>query len=313
MKTNLLIITAIFAAKVITVQAQVIPNNNFENWSIGVNAPPDGWIDNGSNHTGFYPVIQTNDKYFGNYAVKIESKITSTDTTEGMISTLRPNGKEGLGPAFPLTTRYNTLKGFYKFNPQNGDSAQIYVWISKTGFVNPQGWGNLLGVGLINLGASPTYAPFSAGYHGVSTNFYYFDNVVVPDSGYIYMAAYKQVDGTSYDLKPLGNSTLIIDAINYDSFLNGVNENMDITSNFALYPNVNKGAFDVFFETSKTDYTTITVYDLNGNEVKSLFKGNLNEGPHTLHYEVQELANGTYLFVVSTGGGYKAEKFTIIK
>lgn len=314
MKTTLLTsaILAIGTVFISPIAYGQIPNYNFETWSNGANSAPDGWEDHGSAHPGFYPAIQTNDKYLGSYAVRLENKITATDTTRGNINTIRPNGAEGFGPAFPIATRYNNLKGFYKYTPLNGDSALIMVYITKTGYVNPQypQWGILLAFGQKNMGATPTYSPFSVGYLDSLTNFYYFDNVVVPDSAYIDISAYKAF-GPSGPLKPLGNSILYVDALNFDSYLSGVNETMNITTGFCLYPNSNNGNFNVVFETSKTDYTTITIYDLEGRKVKDLFNGKLNAGLHSFQYDLRELNNGNYLYMVATAEGYKVEKLTI--
>lgn len=294
-----------------SVTAQVIPNYNFENWVNGANAAPSGWSDKGSNHTGFYPVKQTTDKYLGTYAVKIENKIDATDTTKGEVWTTRPGGSEGFGPAFPIATRYDNLKGFYKFTPLNGDSAQIFVFITKTGYVGP--WQNLLAFGQANLGAALTYTPFSVGYLDSLPNFYYNDNIIVPDSGFIDILAFKAIDGANHDIPPLGNSILIVDALNFNTYLTGMDENMDITSDFKLFPSMNDGTFIVNFKTSENEFTTIKIYDLNGREIVNLFSGVLNADDHEFHYNIPELVNGNYLYVVSSGKGYRAEKICVQK
>lgn len=311
MKTNLLFTAAFLVLFLYSVNAQVIPNFNFENWVNGPNAAPSGWSDKGSNHAGFYPVIQTTDKYLGTYAVKIENKVDATDTTKGEMWTTRPGGSEGFGPAFSVSTRYDNLKGFYKYTPLNGDSAQFIVFITKTGFVGP--WGNLLAWGQANLGTALTYTPFSVGYLDSLTNFYYNDNIIVPDSAYINLMAYKSIDGTNYDLGPLGNSILFVDALNFNTYLTGINKNMDITSDFKLFPSVNDGNFTVNFRTSESEYTTIKIYDLNGREIVNLFSGILNADSHEFSYNVPVLENGNYLFAISSGKGYRAEKICVQK
>ncbi len=288
-----------------------IPNHSFENWSNGANSAPDGWSDKGSNHAGFYPVIQTTDKYLGDFAVRLENKITTTDTTVGELRTTRPSDEGGFGPAFPVAMRYNNLKGFYKYTPLNGDSAQIIVFLTKTGFMGI--YEDLIAIGQKHLGEASTYSPLSVGYREASPNFYYLDNVVVPDSGYINISAFKMLGDSISDLPPLGNSILIIDALNFDSYLTGINEYMDITTNFILYPSVNNGIFNVNFETSENVFTTIKIYDLEGREIMNLRSGNLSMGNHEFHYSIPELNNGNYLYVVATGKGYKVEKFCIQK
>ncbi len=300
-----------FGISVFTLKAQVIPNFNFENWTNGANSAPDGWIDNGNNHLGFYPATQTTDKYFGLYAVRIESNVNATDTSKGNISTIRPNGLDGFGPSFPIASRYNNLKGFYKYASFNGDSAQMIVFLTKTGFIGP--WQNLLAFGQKNLGAAATFTPFSVGYMESSPNFFYNDNVLIPDSGFINLSAFKSIDGSAHDLRPLGNSILIVDALNFDTYFSGINESVDIAENFVLYPNINNGIFDIKFETSGIDYTTIKIYDMNAKEIMNLFSGNLNTGIHDIHYNIQDLENGNYLFVLASDKGYKATKFVIQK
>ncbi len=307
---NFTIVLIVLIGMITTVNAQ-IPNFNFETWTNGANSAPDGWSDHGSNHVGFYPVTQTADEYLGSYAVRIENFVDNNDTTEGNFFTTRPDDEEGFGPAFAISTRYNNLKGYYKYTPLNNDTAQIIVYITKTGFVGQ--WGDLLAWGQGNLPAALTYTPFSVGYLDSLDNFYYFCDVTVPDSGFIDIAAYKMFGTTPGELDPLGNSVLIIDALNFDTYLTGINEYMDITKDFTLYPNINNGIFDVNFETSESDYTTIKIYDMNGREIINSFSGNLNSGNHEFHYNLPELNNGNYLYVVATGKGYKSEKICIQK
>ncbi len=286
-----------------------IPNFSFENWTNGAYAPPDGWEDNGSNHPSFYPVTWTTNSYIGTYAVHIENKITATDTTDGDLSTTRPNNAGGFGPAFPIATRYDNLKGYYKYDPLNGDSAQIIVYITKTGYAGE--WGDLIAFGQKNMGIATTYTPFSVGYLGTSPNFMYLDSLEVPDSAYINIAAFKGLGDSVSDLRPLGNSVLVVDALNFDSYLVGINDHMAITTNFKLFPNANNGSFDVIFETSENEYTTIRIYDMLGREIKNLFSGQLSAGIHSFHYSMPELNIGNYIYVVASGKGYSSEKICI--
>ena len=45
----------------------------------------------------------------------------------------------------------------------------------------------------------------------------------------------------------------------------------------------------------------------------NLFSGTLNSGNHSFHYNIPELANGNYIYVVASGKGYRAEKMSIQK
>lgn len=309
MKMITIILTVLIVSTIKT-NAQ-IPNYNFENWSNGANSAPDDWESKGSNHTGFYPVTQTTDNYLGTYAVRMENKITDTDTTKGEISTIRPTTAGGFGPAFPISIRYNNLKGFYKYNPLNGDSAQVIVFITKTGFAGPLGY--MVAFGQNNLGVATTYTPFSVGYLNVSPNFLYLDSLEVPDSAFIFIAAYKMLCDSVSDLPPLGNSILYVDALNFDTYITGINEHMEITTNFKLFPTVINRTFNVSFQTLENDFITIKIYDMQGQEIMNLYNGNLSVGNHSFKYNVQELNNGNYIYVVASEKGYKAEKFIIQK
>lgn len=312
MKKTVLFTATLLLLSMYSVNAQVIPNSGFETWSNDSNAAPDGWEDRGSSITGFYPVTRSTDKYMGKYAARIENKVTATDTIIGILNSVRPNNNHGFGPAFPIATRYNNLKGFYKYVPLNGDSTQIIVYLTKTGFNNPYGFRNLLAFGLKNMGAAPTYTPFSVGYFDSLATVFYFDNSAVPDSGYLTIAAYKYI-GPTGGSRPLGNSVLYVDALNFDSYLVGINQSMDITSNFQLFPNANSGNFDVSFGTAGNEYTTIKIYNMEGKEMMNLFSGSLSSGNHTFHHSTQQLSNGNYLYIVASDKGYRTEKLVIQK
>lgn len=294
----------------IPVNAQVIPNFNFETWGNGANNAPDSWEDHGSKHPGFYPVTQSTDHCLGSYSAHIENNITATDTTPGTLESKGPNTLNGgWGPAFPVNTRYTTLKGFYKFTPQNGDSAVVIALLYKTGYINSQWPGNMLAIGWKNIGtATSVWTPFT------TMNFLYDNATVVPDSAYISLDAFQELSfytGVKYPVK--GNSAFYVDALNYDSYLTGVDKPLDITSNFKLFPNATSGNFDVHFKTSESDYVSIKIYDMDGKEILNLFSGSLSSGEHVFHYNMEELSNGNYLYVVASEKGYKAEKLCVQK
>lgn len=299
---TVLIVTAISA------NAQVIPNYNFENWSNGANSAPDGWTGlPGGYLSGFYEVTQSTDHFLGSYSVRLENKVTVTDTIAGRMITAIDNN-HAWKPAFPVNFRYSTLKGFYKFIPQNGDSAMVVAQLFKTGYANSYGYGSMLGGGVGMMGAASVFTPFS------SQAFSYDNGTVIPDSAFIALVAYKLFDPIlGISLMPKGNSVLYVDALNFDTYLTGISEPLDITSNFKLFPNVTDGNFDVRFETSENEYTTIKIYDMEGREIRNLFSGSLNSGNHEFHYSMQELNNGNYLYVVASGKGYRAEKLLIQK
>lgn len=306
MKRLLLIAKLMLLIAVLPSNAQVIPNYNFENWTNGTNAAPDSWRDHGSAHSGFYAVTQSAEHEFGAFSVRLENKIANGDTTFGVIETTSPGGGEGLGPCFSVSSAYTSLKGYYKYIPENGDSVQFLAPLFKTGYANPQGFGTILAIGAMNFGAAATFTPFSM-------PLTYFAQET-PDSAYILITAFKGIDLlTGGHLPALGNSVLYIDALNYDSYITGINDPTAIARNFSLYPTIGSGEFNLWLVTDKSDFTTIRVYDMEGREVKDLFAGTLSSGAHTFHYAINDLENSAYLLVVATGSGYRTERIYIAK
>jgi hypothetical protein len=305
-------IVVCFGLLAFSAQAQVIPNFDFENWSNGANAAPNNWQSKESHHPGFYPVTQSTDRCLGNYSVRLENKIADGDTTKGTCESRPPNDSNG-GASFPINKQYRTLKGFYKFAPQNGDSALILAMMYKTGYVNPSGFGDVLSGGWCYLGAASVFTPFSTSdFYGGGTF------SVVPDSADIMISAYKDIDLAAVPPSHLpvkGNSVLYVDALNFDTWLTVSTlhdgNNLKITQKFRLLPNSNNSGFNACFETSKNDYTTIKIFDMAGREQKQLFSGDLSAGKHEINFETAGLSNGAHLFVIASGSGYTAEKLTI--
>jgi hypothetical protein len=305
MKT-ITIIFSLLITLTINANAQVIPNYNFENWTNGANEAPDGWQTHGNNHPGFYNVTRSTEHSLGSYSVKLENKIANGDTTIGVIETTYPGFGEGLGPCFPVSVAYTSLKGYYKYSPQNGDSAQFIAPLFKEGYANPLGYGNILAMGAMNFGAAATFTPFS-----IPIN--YFD-ALTPDSAYILITASRGIDfSNGAHLPTLGNSVLYIDALNYDTYITGINDPMEITRNFSLFPTAGSGDISLSFDTDKSNYTTIKIYDLQGRELKTLYAGTLSQGNHRMQYNISDMQSSEYLLVVANPEGYRTEKIFIAK
>ncbi len=292
----------------IGLRAQEIPGYNFENWSLGDTLGPDGWQCHANNFNGFNAVTKSTDHCEGSFSVKLAIQITpGVDTIVGNLESKQAGGQEGLNPAFPVTMAHTSITGYYKYTSVAGDSAQIFAPLFKTGYNNPLGYGNILAMAAGVAGSVPTFTPFSL-------NFGYFD-VQVPDSGYISLSPFKEIDIANGSKLPAhGNSVLYVDALNYDTYITtGINDKADITTNFSLYPRAGNGHLQVRFETANTDFTTIKVYDLAAREIKGLYSGELNSGMQSFNFNLTDVPNGNYLFVVATDKGYRVEKFSVVK
>jgi len=119
-----------------------IPNGNFETWNTVSYDYPQGYPFN-SNYDVLYRyqsslpfnVVKTTPAYHGNYAVKVSTTATATDTAMGyFISTNPKNGNpENWTGGMAYTEKPTGITGFYKYNKATGDSAIIFAVFSKGG------------------------------------------------------------------------------------------------------------------------------------------------------------------------------------
>lgn len=289
---------------ILAVRAQ-IPNSGFEIWSNGPNSDPDGW------HSGNNAVQQSTDHVLGNYSAKVASVISGIDTTRGQMETgLASDTSGGPSPAFPVNLRHTSFKGYYKYTPLGGDSADLGCMLFKTGFSSgfPGAPAGMIGIAFSTFGgAASTFTPFSI-------NFTYLDTTnLVPDSGWIILTSYVFFRGTNTNLKPLGNSVLYVDALSFDNYATGIGQVNDIATGFKIMPNVNNGQFELQYQLKESGYATLKIYDMDGREMRDLCSGNWPAGFYSQNYNVSELANGNYLVVLANENGFHSEKLIIVR
>jgi PKD repeat protein/photosystem II stability/assembly factor-like uncharacterized protein len=271
-----------------------VPNAGFENW-ISVNQPAN-WL------VRTTTASKSNDRYTGNYALKLQTTIQSGNNDgSGTINSLPPSGFEGAQPAFPVSERYSTLNGYYKFSPLNGDSCQFMVMLYKNGYVNPisPAYGNLVGYGQLCKSTSTIYAPFTV-------SIKYFDGFTIPDSAWISLNAYKDYDFiTMTSGSPLGNSTLYVDDLNFDNPVIEANAQWKVQAsgttnvlNSVFFENANTGyavgAMGTILKTADSGTTWTSQLSGTTNGLNSIYFTDANTG-----YAVGQ--NGTIL-KTSDGG-----------
>lgn len=72
------------------------------------------------------------------------------------------------------------------------------------------------------------------------------------------------------------------------------------TALYPAYPNPFNPTTNISFTLPVESEVTLSVFDLMGREVKSLFQGTLSAGYHTQVFEAADLANGTYIYKLET-------------
>ena len=176
-----------------------VPNPDFEDlWTSQTNYTLNGW--DSRIRSGATEVERTTDKYAGNYAMKLQTIFESNgDTLRGYTQTSMLNNNTNWGPAFPVNSRPDSLKGFYKFIPQNVDTFTIAIGLFKNGVEVGNGF-------FSSPGAIGSYTPFSA------PIFYNSFPTGNPDSAFIQIATFAT---NEYNFGPRGQSVAFIDSLSF--------------------------------------------------------------------------------------------------
>jgi hypothetical protein len=79
------------------------------------------------------------------------------------------------------------------------------------------------------------------------------------------------------------------------------------------YPNPFNPSTSINFELPKNGYTTLKIYDMLGNEVATLIDKEMTAGQHTVKFNAQNLASGTYLYQLNVNGVRISNKMILMK
>lgn len=79
------------------------------------------------------------------------------------------------------------------------------------------------------------------------------------------------------------------------------------------YPNPFNPTTTINFELPKNGYTTLKIYDMLGNEVATLIDKEMTAGQHSVKFNAQNLASGTYLYQLNVNGVRISNKMILMK
>lgn len=261
---------------------ETIPNFDFENWYPYDHITLNNWCYSRKNDIiqGAdlnLPVLISTDAYSGNYAALVRNVIQPSDTIEG-----RLNSGSCDNINFSINYKPNSLTGFYKFYPQNGDSLYITIQL----FFGTQ-W---IGIGEFKTGdMASEYTPFSAYIKG--------NNPLIPDSANITVQIYKD--------KPLGNSYAIIDDFNFDGFWAGVTDEPIVQAtqediDFIIYPNPFNNSTTINFSLEQPEEIQICLYDISGKEILKVADKKFEYGDHKVSISGVGLQRGFYICTITS-------------
>ena len=137
MKKKVLSIISLFATSLI--MAQSIPNGGFENWNT-TNFESLLYYTSSNlneNHSaGVVNVVQTTDAFHGNYAVKLTTTLSGSDTVTAYTANGDPTQIQGQG--IPYTQQPTSMRLYYKSNIMPGDTGLVILIFKSGGSVISQ-------------------------------------------------------------------------------------------------------------------------------------------------------------------------------
>ena len=103
----------------------------------------------------------------------------------------------------------------------------------------------------------------------------------------------------------------------FDAYLAPVQESTETAHAFRLeqnYPNPFNHVTYISYSVPKTAKVVLKVYNLQGEEVKTLVEKNQIAGTHRVYFDTEDLATGIYFYKMSVGNEFnKVRKMTFIK
>jgi len=99
-------------------------------------------------------------------------------------------------------------------------------------------------------------------------------------------------------------------------FSNQIEVNFNVSDNFELsqnYPNPFNPSTTISFNLPKSGVVKLRVYNLMGEEVKTLVEGYREAGIYKVNFNAEELASGMYLYRLDTNGFTETKKLLFMK
>ena len=120
-------------------------------------------------------------------------------------------------------------------------------------------------------------------------------------------------DFNTPDYRPTANSIALTN-VNHDvaSISAGINE-INLVENTKLYPNPAQNSATLELSLVQDSKVNISIYDLSGKEINTIFNGTLNSGKNEIEINTSNLSNGIYYTKISNKNSVKTIKLSISK
>lgn len=272
------------------VQAQTLPNSDFENWTPSGSPAPFNWEEpttwksiNAQTEWTLAGVIKTSDSYSGSFACKLVSVPISFGWPSVLcngdpITSGDPFSNPGLDiitGGTPISTKPNKVRGFYKFDNNNPlDSGYAKVILKK--YNTALNKIDTIGIGEFHFQEVAVFTQFEIMINDIAP-------LITPDS--IVMAFYSTDPDNPLPHNP-GSAGLIIDSISLVFGAAAIEDKEKIGFNAIVYPNPAKD-FLIVQGPKMTDYS-IQLYNGKGQKLKSVI------GKGDVKMDVSDLSKGAY-------------------
>ncbi len=274
--------TIILIAGSINLNAQDIPNGDFENWTTG---KPTGWDASNISALSVVTVTQeTSNAYSNTSACKIESVSNMfAGTIPGFITLgVFDMGTQSIEGGIAFTYRPTSMKGYYKYQPASGDQAFFGVGISKWNGTSR----DTIGQGYINVSsAANTWTPFEVPIDWTSE-----EN---PDSLNIIISSSDIISG-NYSV----GSILWIDDISFDYTPLNVSKIEKSSNTLKNYPNPFNYETNISFISNGNQKYNLTVYNTIGKAVYTTVISS-KSGVNNYKLNASNLPAGLYIYNLS--------------
>ncbi len=257
-----------------------IPNPTFENWA---NGDPVGWTTN----NGVYSfVTQSSSAHGGSWAAQ-----------GGVVNVGAFNLSCSLnsGSGFPISQRYGSVHGFYKFTPVGGD----YFFAN---YLARKGTSGVGAGSYLDGSAQSVYREFVASilYPGPD----------VPDNAVITFS----ITGTGSF--PHVGSIFVVDDLSFGS-ATGVNDLPNgLPKAFRLeqnYPNPFNPTTNIVYDVREQSHVKMTVLDILGREVAVVIDQLQPAGRYKAVFDASALTSGAYFYRLTAGSYVQTRKLLLLR
>lgn len=129
----------------------------------------------------------------------------------------------------------------------------------------------------------------------------------------------KEYNFTDSEIKSAGTYSYRLKQIDNDGayeFSKAIEVNFGTPINFELnqnYPNPFNPSTTISFNLPKSGEATLKVYNLIGEEIKTLAEGYMEAGVYTVNFNAEGLPSGMYIYRMSTPGNTQVRKMILMK